>query len=350
MSRRTTAALCALLALGAVACSDSDDAATTTSAADATTTTAGAPSTTAAADDGAITVRAGINDPDDVNVAVLEYLPESITVEPGTTVRWALTGPEPHSVTFLGEGAEPPSPVAEDFQTWFEPSGGEDGIYTAEETINSGLAPLGPEPASFELTFEDEGEYTYFCVIHPEMTGTVTVAAEGVDTQADIDARGDEEAAIWLDEGRAAKAALVEAEPRSEPDSDGEGTTWYVEMGTTTEHTDVLAFAPTPAEIAAGDSVVFINNSMAPHTATFVGESGEDVMSMLLDGRAAEVVPGPSPVELNATDFFNTGELPPAVAPEPFRMFRFDVPEAGSYGYVCILHVPSNMTGTIEVS
>ena len=46
-------------------------------------------------------------------------------------------------------------------------------------------------------------------------------------------------------------------------------TTWTVQMGTSTAHTDVLAFAPTPAGVKAGDTVTFVNNSSAPHTASF---------------------------------------------------------------------------------
>jgi plastocyanin len=28
---------------------------------------------------------------------------------------------------------------------------------------------------TFEFTFDDAGEYPYFCMVHPWMTGTVTV-------------------------------------------------------------------------------------------------------------------------------------------------------------------------------
>lgn len=30
---------------------------------------------------------------------------------------------------------------------------------------------------SFEFTFEEPGEYEFFCSVHPEMTGTITVEA-----------------------------------------------------------------------------------------------------------------------------------------------------------------------------
>jgi plastocyanin len=65
--------------------------------------------------------------------------------------------------------------------------------------------------------------------------------------------------------------------------------------------------------------------------------------------------PGKSPQTLNATDFFNTGWLPPnappgAGPPEAARSFTFTVPAAGTYAYVCILHSPSGMAGTIQAT
>lgn len=51
-----------------------------------------------------------------------------------------------------------------------------------EKFVNSGwiwpegLAPPGVPPiSSFTITFENPGTYDYICVIHPWMTGVVTV-------------------------------------------------------------------------------------------------------------------------------------------------------------------------------
>lgn len=43
---------------------------------------------------------------------------------------------------------------------------------SADEIWNSGGLSNGD---SFEFTFTEPGEYDYFCSIHPQMTGTVTV-------------------------------------------------------------------------------------------------------------------------------------------------------------------------------
>ncbi len=51
-----------------------------------------------------VSLLAGINDQQDPNIAILEFLPESVTIAAGSTVEWRFTGPEPHSVTFLPPG------------------------------------------------------------------------------------------------------------------------------------------------------------------------------------------------------------------------------------------------------
>jgi hypothetical protein len=59
--------------------------------------------------------------------------------------------------------------------------------------VNSGLQPLGPTPAKpFEVTFAKPGTYTYRCVIHPDMVGTVTVTSSGLaaDTTGAVTSRG----------------------------------------------------------------------------------------------------------------------------------------------------------------
>ncbi len=43
---------------------------------------------------------------------------------------------------------------------------------SADDVWNSGGLSSGD---SFEFTFTDPGEYDYFCSIHPQMTGTITV-------------------------------------------------------------------------------------------------------------------------------------------------------------------------------
>ncbi len=202
-----------------------------------------------------------MNDSQDKNVAVTEYLPEALTVKAGTTVEWTTTGPEPHSVTFMPAGQQvPPAPD----EALFVPTP-PTGPYDGKALVNSGLIPQGPQAAPpFDVRFDTPGTYAYGCVIHPGMRGTVTVVAAGgqAESQADVTRRGEEELNRWLTEGRAAKKKLTDAAPKRQANPDGT-TAWTVEMGVTTAHTDILAFAPTDAAMKAKDTVTFVNNSGA---------------------------------------------------------------------------------------
>ena len=348
-SRSTSVAAAALVVLMmAAGCGDSGDssAGTTTTAAEATTTSASVD-----VPDG-IVVGAGINDPDDSTIAVLEFMPETVSVEVGTPVEWEWSGTEPHSVTFQAEGDTRPAPGTPEEGALFGPTPPV-GDFDGTSLANSGLQPLGPtEPAPFTMTFAEPGTYSYFCVIHPKMTGEVTVVAAGEDSDdpASVAERRASDQAKWLKEGRDLKAEFVAAEPVSAKNDDGT-TTWTVKMGTTSEHTDILAFSPTPTQIKAGDTVKYLNDSEAPHTASFFGTGAEPINNPV-DPRVAPPAPGPSPQTLSSEGFFNTGQLPPNAPagsgpPEEARTFSFVVPTAGSYGYVCILHAPSKMVGTI---
>jgi plastocyanin len=336
----------AVLAFGA-ACGNSDKdkgaSGTTTSTLTASGAVTHAP----------ITTQAGINDPAQRAVAVAQYMPAGATVAVGQVVRWSWAGTsEPHSVTFLPAGQSLPPPGTD--QALFAPTPPK-GAFDGTAMVNSGLVPLGPQAAPpFELTFSKPGRYPYQCVIHPPMVGTIDVVAAGQqgDTAADVDTRGAQEKGQWVAEGEAALSALQSAAPASTKNPDGT-TTWKVVMGATTAHTDILAFAPVPAAVKPGDKVTFVNNSGAPHTATFFGQ--QPPTESPEDPRTDQAIPGPSPQRVNAKDLFNPGELPPnappgAGPPEAARSFTFVVPAAGGYSYVCIFHAPSGMAGVIKAA
>src|ERR687890_500777 len=76
------------------------------------------------------------------------YQPNPVQVSTGATVTWTNDDAQPHTAT-SGENATP------------------DG------TFDSGI--LAPA-ATFEHTFATAGEYPYFCILHPNMVGTVSVS------------------------------------------------------------------------------------------------------------------------------------------------------------------------------
>ena len=207
------------------------------------------------------------------------------------------------------------------------------------------------------MTFGTAGNFTYHCVIHPNMIGTIRVVKGGstIDSAASAKKRGKAEQTKWIAEGRVAKAKLVKNVPKPVKNSDG-STTYPVNMGVSTAHTDILAFSPAPKSMKAGDSIQFVNGSQAPHTGTFSGATPP--IQNPLDPQTDVAIPGPSPQTLNATDLFNTGLLPPDAPDSPggspppaaVRSFTFVVPAAGNYPYYCILHTSSGMSGSISVT
>jgi plastocyanin len=76
------------------------------------------------------------------------YSPNPVQVSAGATVTWTNDDAQPHTAT-SGENATP------------------DG------TFDSGI--MAPA-ATFEHTFAAAGEYPYFCILHPNMVGTVSVS------------------------------------------------------------------------------------------------------------------------------------------------------------------------------
>lgn len=129
---------------------------------------------------------------------VLRFLPDTLEIGVGDTVRWVnRSDGEPHTVTFVGAGAEPPEdvlvePGADGTLTFVQnpltlfPQGGD--VYSGEGYFNSGFigvtAPGGPPFPGlnpYELTFDTVGEYPFYCILHasgpegPGMAGTIIV-------------------------------------------------------------------------------------------------------------------------------------------------------------------------------
>ncbi|MEY2472390.1 MAG: hypothetical protein QOK28_1719 [Actinomycetota bacterium] len=341
MRKSTLAIALGVVAMTLVACGGKDS-----SDKSAATTAAKGPAPSTAK------VQAGVNDPKDRNIAVLAFLPASITVKTGAAVEWTAPGSEPHTVTFLPAGKTPPPPSDPAAAALREKA--TTGAYDGTQSFSSTIFPTGPKPETYSLTFSKAGSYNYYCLLHPGMLGTVKVVddATTADSQSAIDGRAKTEQAKWLTEGRAAKKALTEAPVKKTANADGTNT-WTILMGGGSQHTDVLAFQPANADIKAGDKVVFLNDSNAPHTASFKGT--KELPQNPESPEAMKPSPGPSPQTLNATDAFNSGWLPPNAPPgqgppEAARSFTFVVPKAGTYNYVCLLHAPSGMGGSLTAT
>lgn len=88
--------------------------------------------------------RAQAQDSASVDIADFAFGPSSVTITAGGTVTWTNSDSASHTAT--GDGGS--------FDTGTIASGG-----------------------SGSITFDTPGTYTYFCSIHPDMTGTVVVVA-----------------------------------------------------------------------------------------------------------------------------------------------------------------------------
>lgn len=102
---------------------------------------------------------------------LLEFMPDDVSIEAGDTVTW--TAAAVHTVTFVPDGTDPAS--LDPFTT---PPSGDGSSYTGSEVANSGLFNIGPgSPASFSLTFPEEGAYDFYCLLHLQLGQTGTVMA-----------------------------------------------------------------------------------------------------------------------------------------------------------------------------
>jgi plastocyanin len=98
----------------------------------------------------------------DVIAVGLKFEPADLTVEAGTTVRWVNGEAISHTVTSGAWGE-----VNEDT--------GLRGTQNADGMFDHALAPMGSDGDTFEFTFDEPGEYQYYCQPHLGMFGTITV-------------------------------------------------------------------------------------------------------------------------------------------------------------------------------
>jgi amicyanin len=81
------------------------------------------------------------------NSAGNSYNPNLIEIKAGDTVTWINSDSSPHTVTSSSSSSN-------------------------DSNFDSGVVRSGE---AFSFTFEKEGQYSYFCTLHPSMVGTVVV-------------------------------------------------------------------------------------------------------------------------------------------------------------------------------
>jgi plastocyanin len=278
-----------------------------------------------AADDEIIHVTAGGGEP---GYAVNGFFARDITVLTGTQVHWTFDWLEPHTVTFGIPTGDPTVPT--------EGAGAEVLDFDGSQFISSGVTG-GPD-ASLDLKFTTPGTYEYFCALHPLMTGEVTVVDSGdVDTQDDVDTRGDAEYAAGIAAIKAVAAQLA-GQPTAVTPKAGGGNEFTVVIGGLDQYGDDAQqfFAPS-LTIKEKDSVKWVSSIPTPHTVTMGALQGD---------------PFEVPVTAPAGGYDGTGLVHSGILGVDWPAgltFELQFNKAGSYQYFCALHAEQGMVGTITV-
>jgi len=224
--------------------------------------------------------------PDDGTLSIVDrsFRPPSFTIATGGTIEWSNDDGEAHTVT------------------------------STDSAFDSGILNSG---ATFSQTFAEPGSYPYFCAIHPEMRGTISVS-DPVDDPALV------EPGTTTDDGQPpageVDAATPEVDAATGAIDDGAGVAapdpgtapGAIDTAPTVVSTIDRSFQPASVEVAAGDTVTWSNDDTEGHTVTAI------------DGA------------------FNSGVM---TVGDEFSM-SFDTP--GTFDYFCAIH--PEMTGMVVVT
>ncbi len=212
------------------------------------------------------------------------YIPSLIEINEGDTVIWSNDDSAAHTVT---SGT---------------PSDGPDGMF------DSSLVMAGN---TFEFTFEDKGEYDYFCIVHPWMTGSVKV----FDSEKVSDEMMKEKMVNEVNDDMIKKPEMMET-PKTAPIN----AVVSMAMGSGAPGCEVNneCYIPYSASIAKGGTITWSNDDSAAHTVT----SG---------------TPSDGPDGMFDSSLVMAGNT-----------FEFTFEDKGEYDYFCIVH--PWMTGKVVVS
>jgi plastocyanin len=243
-----------------------------------------------------------------------DYDPDELTVAAGSEVTVVNQDTLPHTVT-SGTGPTDPS-SAQLFDT---------------SLINGGAS------ATLSLAQVTAGQYSYYCMVHPYMTGMLTVVAAKTANHTE-----ETTSAGRLDDVFEGSMPTVQPTPPSLPSpqppqqintsksissssqqqllqeqrrqAGATAAIVSISFGSSTLTAD--AYQPNPIQISVGETVRWVNDDSLPHTIT----SGENTTP---DG------------------VFNSGIMTSAAT------FEHTFEEARDYRYFCLLH--PNMVGTVSV-
>ena len=308
-----------------------------------------------------------------------DFFPHGITIHAGDTVAFVPVGF--HNVDFPVKGGKPLellAPTGEKVagvndaagaafwfngldQFGFNPAVatadgyGKTASYNGKTAYNSGL-PLAEKPKPASVKFPKTGTFTYYCDVHPGMTGKVHVVgkkAKAPSKKADAKVVK-QEVARDLKE---LKRVLKYKAPAGQ-----------IQIGAAGAHgVEAFAFFPAAPTAKVGDTVTFSMpvSSGEVHTATagpgdieddtsYLGGIAASFEAPVLDPRAVypSDFPGNGPASLTTTlhgnGFWSSGVLDTIEASTPPSANQVTFAEAGSFTFYCLVH--PFMKATVTVS
>ena len=308
------------------------------------------------------------------------FFRKTTTIHKGDSVKWKINGF--HNVLFPKAGVEVPALIVPDPTSlisgvldastppqpfWFNgqpnlsinpvvaaPKGGK--TFKPGKLFNSGLPPEEGPPPPYKLKFKKTGSFSYFCAVHPGMSGTIKVVKKSKEipsSKTDKRVRNAEIAAKLRQVNRLTTGANLSLTNTIQAGNDRRsGATIY-------------KFFPANATFKAGTTVTL---QMPPstsevHTFTFGPINGKDayvdqlaatLIGPVIDPRGAypsEPPPAGVPAYTgtnHGNGFLNSGFLAggdPVPLPTSTKV-TFSTP--GTYSYICLIH--PFMTGKVTVT
>ena len=266
----------------------------------------------------------------------LNFYPASLSINVGDTVSWAFPTGEPHTVAIVPAGQPVPPPSDPNVA---KPSGSMTTDGTAYSS--SGFQLLG---GNYSMTFTKVGTYTYRCLIHPGMIGTVLVRAAGTaypQTQAQLDAMATTGQSTDL---TSASASLATFPYPVDGTHLAVGISPAVSGGAPVASSTVLRFLSSPSlsdqsvTIPVGTTLTWTNlSNNEPHTVS-IGANGQPFPTIRPPGAPT------GNTTFDGSAFSNSGILFPG------QSYSLTFTKAGTYTVHCVFHDDTeHMISTVVV-